>query len=143
MNELALFNDLFNDFGDEGYSFPTFSYKKMFQAPKVDVKEDKESYTLTMDLPGKTDKDVDIELNQNVLTISSKKEESKEEKSDKKDETKWLIRERTYSSFKRSFSLPEDVNTEKLAASVKDGILTVSMPRKLLAQPKKIAITCA
>lgn len=96
-----------------------------------------------MDMPGKTDKDVDIELNQNVLTVSSKDEVKKEEKSDKKDETKWLIRERTVSSFKRSFTLPDDVDSEKLTANVKDGVLTVSMPRKALAQPKHIAITKA
>ena len=143
MNDLALFNDLFNDFGDDGYTMPAFSYKKMFHMPKVDVKENKEHYTLTMDMPGKTDKDVDIELNQNVLTVSSKDEVKKEEKSDKKDETKWLIRERTVSSFKRSFTLPDDVDSEKLTANVKDGVLTVSMPRKALAQPKHIAITSA
>ena len=143
MNDLALFNDLFNDFGDDGYTMPAFSYKKMFHMPKVDVKENKENYTLTMDMPGKTDKDVDIELNQNVLTVSSKYEVKKEEKSDKKDETKWLIRERTVSSFKRSFTLPDDVDSEKLTANVKDGVLTVSMPRKALAQPKHIAITKA
>ena len=143
MNDLALFNDLFNDFGDDGYTMPAFSYKKMFHMPKVYVKENKENYTLTMDMPGKTDKDVDIELNQNVLTVSSKDEVKKEEKSDKKDETKWLIRERTVSSFKRSFTLPDDVDSEKLTANVKDGVLTVSMPRKALAQPKHIAITKA
>ena len=143
MNDLALFNDLFNDFGDDGYTMPAFSYKKMFHMPKVGVKENKENYTLTMDMPGKTDKDVDIELNQNVLTVSSKDEVKKEEKSDKKDETKWLIRERTVSSFKRSFTLPDDVDSEKLTANVKDGVLTVSMPRKALAQPKHIAITKA
>ena len=143
MNDLALFNDLFNDFGDDGYTMPAFSYKKMFHMPKVDVKENKENYTQTMDMPGKTDKDVDIELNQNVLTVSSKDEVKKEEKSDKKDETKWLIRERTVSSFKRSFTLPDDADSEKLTANVKDGVLTVSMPRKALAQPKHIAITKA
>ena len=116
MNDLALFNDLFNDFGDDGYTMPAFSYKKMFHMPKVDVKENKENYTLTMDMPGKTDKDVDIELNQNVLTVSS---------------------------FKRSFTLPDDVDSEKLTANVKNGVLTVSMPRKALAQPKHIAITNA
>ena len=143
MNDLALFNDLLNDFGDDGYTMPAFSYKKMFHMPKVDVKENKENYTLTMDMPGKTDKDVDIELNQNVLTVSSKDEVKKEEKSDKKDEAKWLIRERTVSSFKRSFTLPDDVDSEKLTANVKNGVLTVSMPRKALAQPKHIAITNA
>ena len=147
MNDLSLFNDFFNGFGDDGYTIPTlmptFNYKKMFQMPKVDVKEDKDTYTLTMDLPGKTEKDVDIELNQNVLTISSNEEVKKEEKSDEKSEAKWLIRERSVSSFKRSFTIPEDVDCEKLSASVKDGILTVAMPRKALAQPKRIPITCA
>ena len=66
-----------------------------------------------------------------------------EEKSDKKSDAKWLIRERSVSSFKRSFTIPEDVDYEKLTASVKDGILTVAMPRKALAQPKRIPITCA
>ena len=78
MNDLALFNDLF-DFGDEGYNYglPSFTFKKAIHGPKVDVKETKDAYTLQMDLPGKTDKDVNIELDRNVLTISS---ENKTEK---------------------------------------------------------------
>lgn len=142
MNELALFNDLFNGFDDGGYFFPTF--KKATQAPKVDIKQDKDNYTLKMDLPGKTEKDVDIELNNNVLTISSVKEATKEEKSDdkkdKKDGEKWLVKERMYSSFSRSFALPEDVEADKVEANVKDGILTVTMPRKPVSTPKKIAV---
>lgn len=142
MNELTFFNNLFNDFGDDGFILPSYNVKKMYQTPKVDVKESDNSYTLEMDLPGKTDKDVNIELNHNVLTISSVKEDNKEEKSDKKDKDKWVIRERNFSQFQRSFTLPEDVDSEKLSASCKNGILTVNMPRKLPTQPKKIAITC-
>lgn len=143
MNELALFNDFFNDFGDDGYTMPSLNLRKMFRTPKVDVKEGKDAYTLKMDMPGMTDKDVNVDLNQNVLTISSCKETKKEEKSDKKDESKWLIRERSVSSFERSFTLPDDVNSENLSATVKDGVLTITMPRKALAQPKHIAITAA
>lgn len=142
MNELTFFNNLFNDFGDDGFILPSYNVKKMYQTPKVDVKESDNSYTLEMDLPGKTDKDVNIELNHNVLTISSVKEDNKEEKSDKKDKDKWVIRERNFSQFQRSFTLPEDVDSEKLSASCKNGILTVNMPRKVPSQPKKIAITC-
>lgn len=141
MNELALFNNLFDGFGNDDFILPSFNFKKAFQAPKVDVKEDENAYTLEMDLPGKTDKDVKIELNNTVLTISSEKESKKEEKSDKKSEGKWIIRERSYAQFSRSFTLPDDVDAEKLAASVKNGILTVTMPRKALATPKRIAIT--
>ena len=150
MNELALFNRLFDDFEDDGYTLPSFNFKKAFATPKVDVKEGKDAYTLEMDLPGKSEKDVNIELNDNVLTISSEKEtvneqkdNDKENKAEKKDEVKWLIRERSYSHFQRSFTLPNDVDNEKLSAAVKNGVLTVTMPRKALVQPKRIAITCA
>ncbi len=147
MNELALFNDLFDGFGDDGYIMPSFNLKKAFVAPKVDVKEDKDAYTLEMDLPGKTEKDIKIELNRNVLTISSEekseKEEKKEEKAEAKEAGKYLIKERTYSKFSRSFTLPEDVDSEKLTAKVTNGVLSVTMPRRALAAPKHIAITAA
>ena len=149
MNELSLFNNFFDGMTDDGYMFPSFNLKKAFQTPKVDVKKSEKEYTLQMDLPGRTEKDVDIELNNNVLTISSSKETKTEDKSDKHDKDnkecknseKWLIRERTYSEFTRSFTLPEDVDGEKLSANVSNGILTVVMPRKAIPSPKKIAIT--
>ena len=146
MNELALFNNLFDDFEDDGYGLPSFNLKRVFQNPKVDVTEDKTEYTLQMDLPGRSDKDVNIELNNNVLTISSEnqtKEEKKSDKAEKKDGTKWLLKERTYTKFSRSFTLPDDVDCDKLSAMVKNGVLTVKMPRHELAAPKKVAITCA
>lgn len=144
MNELALFNDLFGDFADDGYMMPSINLKKVFQAPKVDIKKDSGAYTLQMDLPGKTDKDVKIELNHNVLTISSEKsEDKKEEKSEKKEDGKWLVKERSYQKFSRSFTLPDDVEAEKVAAEVKNGVLTVTMPRKALPAPKRIAIKSA
>ena len=150
MNDLSLFNSLFDDFGD-AYNLPSFSLKKAFYSPKVDVKEDDSNYTLEMDLPGKTDKDVKIELDRNVLTISSEaesaKEESSEDKKDKKakdeNKEKWLIKERTYTQFSRSFTVPDDVDSEKLTANVKNGVLTVVMPRHAPPSPRRIAINCA
>lgn len=141
MNELSLFNDLFDDFGDDGYLMPSFNWKKSF--PKVDVKEGKDSYILQMDVPGKTEKDVNIELKHNVLAISSVEETETKDDKKKKNDGKYLVRERTYSKFERSFTLPEDVNGEDISAQVKDGILTVTMPRHALAEPKHIAITSA
>lgn len=151
MNELSLFNDLFDGFGDDGFIMPSFNYRKAFATPKVDVKEDKENYTLDMDLPGKTDKDINIEYNNNVLTISSvtkserdeKKEEKKEEKEASKEGAKYLIKERSYSKFTRSFTLPDDVTAEGITAKVENGVLHVTMPRKAQAAPRKIAITAA
>lgn len=143
MNELALFNDLFGDFADDRYMMPSINLKKVFQAPKVDIKEDSGAYTLKMDMPGKTDKDVNIELNHNVLTISSEDKKEKEEKSEKKEDGKWLVKERSFQKFSRSFTLPEDVESEKVAAEVKNGVLTVTMPRKSLPAPKRISIKSA
>ena len=143
MNELALFNDLFDGFEDDGYLMPSFNFRKAFATPKVDVKEEKEAYLLEMDLPGKTDNDINIELNKNVLTISSQTKSEKEEKAEAKTAGKYLIKERSYSKFSRSFTLPEDVDSEKLSAKVTNGVLTVTMPRKAIAAPKRIAITAA
>ena len=142
MNELALFDTIFNNsmenvFGGMGY--------RSSYVPKVDVKETKDNYILDMELPGRSEKDVNIELDHNTLTISSKIEEVKETKDskDSKASEKWLIKERRYSSFRRSFTIPEDVNAEEVKANFKNGILSVLMPRKALPTPKKIMIDIA
>lgn len=83
---------------------------------------------------------MNIELNHNVLTISSENKKENEEKSEKKEEGKWLVKERSFQKFSRSFTLPEDVEAEKVSAEVKNGVLTVTMPRKALPAPKRIAI---
>lgn len=146
MNELSLFNDLFDGFGDDGFLMPSFNYKKVF-APKVDVKEDKDAYTMDMDLPGKTEKDINIEFKNNVLTISSEtkseKEEKKEEKAEAKEAPKYLIKERSYTKFSRNFSLPDDVESDGITAKVENGVLHIVMPRKAIAAPRRIAITAA
>ena len=135
MNELSLFNSLFDTaFGGMPDSW------KVTQMPKVDVKEGKDSYALQMDLPGCTEKDVNIEVDHGVLTISSAKTEEKEEK---KDGEKWLIRERSSSRFTRRFTLPDDVDQEKISAVFKNGVLNVTMNRKELPAPKRIAIEVA
>lgn len=141
MNELSLFN---NFFGDALDAMPDFDFGHSAALPKVDVKENADAYTMVMDLPGMSEKDVAIELEHNELTIASHHEDKKEEKSDgKKDEGKWLIRERSASEFRRTFTLPDDVDAEKVAASFKNGVLTVNIPRKALAAPKRIAIEAA
>ncbi len=143
MNELSLFNSLFDD-GDIGF-FPAVAKNYSFGVPQVDVKETKDAYALEMDLPGRTEKDVDVDLKDSVLTIASHTEETKEEKSkDKKDgEAQWLIHERRTSSFCRRFTLPQDIDSEKVTASFKNGVLSVMIPRKPLSEAKKIAISVA
>ena len=143
MNELSLFNPLFDD-GFFGVDFPVFKARSSIM-PKVDVKETNEAYTLDMDLPGLTEKNVDISLKNNVLTISSVQEkESKNENEKDAQSPSYLIHERSMISFSRSFTLPEDVKAEDVNAAFKNGVLSVTMPRSKKAnETKKIAITAA
>ena len=137
MNELSFIDSLFNDMmGNTPSVICTAS------APRVDVKEEDNAYTLEMELPGRSEKDVDIELDHDNLTIASKQEETKESKEDKKDKknTKYILKERRFSSFERRFSLPADVDTESISANFKNGILTINMAKKAIAAPKRIAI---
>ena len=138
MNALSLFNDWLNG---TDYMPCTGSYNSV---PNVDVTKEKDSYILDMDLPGKTEADIDLELSDNILTISSKAEEAKtEEKKAEKEEPAYLIRERRFSQFRRSFTLPSDINEEKISADFKNGVLRVRIPRKTELLPHKIQIKSA
>ena len=139
MNTLSFFNprftsDLF-DVIDRNFSGTENSSK--FTLPRVDVRETKDEYVLDMELPGSTEKDVEINLKDRILSISSAKEDKKEEKVD----GEWLIRERVSKSFSRSFTLPEDINGEEVSAGFKNGLLTISIPRRAQSKARTIAIT--
>ena len=125
MNALSLFNDwLNNDFyGTEGLCNSS-------NVPDVDVTENKDSYVLDMDLPGRTENDVSLELNEGVLTISSEKNETKqiEDKSDKHDKHE---------------EKEEDIDVDGVTAGFKNGVLTVRIPRKAEVAPRKIQINIA
>lgn len=151
MNELSLFDTLFND--SVGNVFNGFGYRSTC-IPKVDVKENNDSYVLEMELPGRDENSVNIELDNNMLTISSKEEFSKEvsnnedsnskkEDSNSKEKVKYLLKERSISSFKRSFTIPDDVDAENIKATFKNGILNIVFQRKQLPLPRKINIEVA
>lgn len=138
MNGLSLLDTLFDD----------NCYNMYARNPSVDVRATKNAYLLDMDLPGKTEADISLTLKEGVLTIASEKVEdkkvsNKEAEPKENDEVqKFLIKERTSFTFTRSFSLPEDVDTENINATFKNGVLTVTMPRKEeLRKEKKIMIT--
>jgi HSP20 family protein len=108
--------------------------------PVVDAAESEKEYRITAELPGMTDKDVEVALANGVLTLKGEKKEEKEEK-----EKDYYMSERCYGSFHRSFPLPEDVDAERVEAKLKDGVLTVLLPRTGQAQAnrKTIAIKAA
>jgi HSP20 family protein len=103
--------------------------------PMVDVKETEKELTFICELPGMTEKDVNVEVRENLLTISGKREFVDETK--KKD---YVRVERSYGSFFRSFTLDSMVKPEKIQATFKDGLLTVVVPKIEAPKPKKIPV---
>lgn len=101
--------------------------------PAVNVKENDTSFELELAVPGKAKDDFNIEIDRNVLTISS---EFKNENEEMDDEGRYTLKEFSYSSFRRSFTLPETVNSENINASYENGVLNVTLPKKEEALPK-------
>lgn len=142
MNSLAFFNprftsDLFDVIDRNLGDLVPSQASTPVVTPRVDVRETPEAYILDMDLPGFTEKDVEINLKDRVLSISSKLQEKQEEKK----EGDWLIKERRSSCFSRRFTLPQDIDAEKVTAEFKHGVLSVDIPRKPEPQAKQIAIS--
>ena len=90
---------------------------------------------MEVDLPGMTEKDIEVKLDGNLLTISSKKEEKNEQK-----KNGYLLQERRSSTFCRSFVLPEEVDREKIDAEFKNGVLKIAFEKIPAAQPKQIEV---
>jgi HSP20 family protein len=99
--------------------------------PKLDFIEDDKTFRLTVELPGMTQKDVDISLTDRTLTIRGEKKEDKE----KKDKEVYR-RERAYGSFRRVMELPGDVDANKITAAFQNGVLTIDLPKTKEAQQK-------
>ena len=102
--------------------------------PAVNIKEDEDGFEVEMSAPGLDKKDFKIELNNSVLSISSEKKTENETK----EGQQFTRREFSYQSFSRSFTLPETVEGEKIAAKYENGILSVSIPKKEEAKPKPV-----
>jgi HSP20 family protein len=108
--------------------------------PAVDVTETDKAYEIMAELPGMDEKSIEVKVAHGHLTIKGEKQEEKEEK--KKD---YYLHERHFGSFERSFELPEGVDTDKIEASFKKGLLAVTLPKKPEAQKpeKKIEVKAA
>ena len=95
--------------------------------PAVNIREDEDGFAVSVAAPGKKKEDFNIELDNDVLTISS---EEKKEKESSDKEGRFTRREFSYSNFKRAFSLPESVDSSKISASYEDGVLQISLPNR-------------
>lgn len=117
----AYWDDFFND----GFFNQLSSATSNSNTPAVNVSEDEKGYTIEVAAPGLTRKDFNLEVDDDILTISTGQKESKEEKKEN-----YLRREFNYHTFKRSFRLPETVDQEQIRATHESGILTLSLPKK-------------
>jgi len=143
---------LFDDFGRGFWRLPTnrslFDVEPFWAGggvtwdatPAVDIAESEKAYELTAELPGMDEKNIEVKVANGNLIIKGEKQEEKEEK--KKD---YYMRERNFGSFERRFDLPEGVDADKIEATFRKGLLTLTLPKKLEAQKpaKKIEVKAA
>jgi HSP20 family protein len=104
-------------------------------APPVDVYEDEHSVSLKIEVPGIDEKDIDVRIENNVLTVHGERKFEKEEKQEN-----FRRVERQYGSFIRTFTLPTAVDAEKVSATYDKGILKIALPKKAEAKPKQIKV---
>lgn len=126
----SIFNDLFADEFINWSDRPM--QRSMARVPAVNISENDDQWQLELAAPGMKREDFKVELNQDVLRISSVQREEKEEKAEK-----YSVQEYSYSSFQRTFRLPEHlVDGDKVNAKYEDGVLRVSIPKKEEAKPQ-------
>jgi HSP20 family protein len=103
--------------------------------PAMEITEADAQYTISVELPGVRKEDVHVELDGGELTIRGEKKSEREEK---KERSRYV--ERSYGSFSRSFTLPANADAARLAASFKDGVLSISIPKSEESKPRAVAI---
>ena len=121
-NEMTLFRNAFNDF----FNDPVFTGTKTEDtwAPVVDILDKKDHVLLNVELPGVSKEDITVNIEDRVLTISGERKSETEEETDT-----YYRRESRYGSFKRAFTLSEDILTDEVSADFKDGVLKVSLKK--------------
>jgi HSP20 family protein len=137
-------NRLRRIFGNE-LGFETFPLTEpVGWVPKVEILETEKELLLTAELPGMERENVEITFEEDFLTIQGEKKEEKEEKvNEKNGEPRYHLWERTYGAFRRTFTMPRTIDTDKIVAEMKHGVLKIRMPKTAMAKAKgrKIEIT--
>jgi HSP20 family protein len=123
-----------------GYGFPSlfeneFGSTGLFK-PDLDIAENRDHYTIRVEMPGVSKDDVNVEVNGDALSISGEK---KAEKTDEQES--WHYVERSFGSFQRVLAIPEDADADKIDAGFRDGVLTITLPRRADAESTRRKIT--
>jgi HSP20 family protein len=104
-------------------------------APDIEVKETKDAYVLTADLPGVKEQELEVSVTGNRLMVSGKREEE-----ERREDDRYFAYERTYGAFSRSLVLPEGADMSGIKAELKDGVLAIKIPKRAEVQPKRIQV---
>jgi HSP20 family protein len=126
-----IFNDVFGPTGGRGNGSTS-----LMRAPETDVVETEREIRVVTEMPGLRRENIEIDVENNVLTIRGEKREERTEG----EQGRWHLAERRYGTFSRSFVLPRDVDAENIQASFQDGVLTVSVPKSEKARRRRIEI---
>jgi HSP20 family protein len=122
---------MFNDFAN----FPRFNNQSAF-SPRADIVESDDNVVLTFEVPGIDKNDIKVSVRDDALTVSGERSFSID-----REKEHYTHRELVAGSFSRSFTLPETIDTDKIDAEYKNGMLTISLARKEAAKPKEIEVS--
>lgn len=136
--EMRTLQDRVNRLFESAFGYPVRTETPLLREgwlPPVDIHEDSNNIYLKAELPGIKKDELNIAVEGDTLTIKGEKKHESEVK-----EEQFHVMERTYGSFSRSFSLPTNVDSSKVRADYKDGVLTLTLPKKEESKPKKIEV---
>ena len=127
-----LFDSVFSQLGGWPASFDVRNPGAGPMKPNLDIKETKKDYQIAVEIPGVEEKDVELELSNGLLTIKGEKKHE-----EKQEDDNYYCVERTYGSFSRSLALPSDAEEGGIEATFRNGVLTITVPRKHVAKQKE------
>ena len=111
------------------------------RSPAVDIRSEEDAYLIEADLPGMTEDQIDVRVENDLLIISARQEKEASEKSKKStDKAEYILRERRTQAFYRSFAMPKDADPAMIDAHYKNGVLTVQLSKKPESRPRQIEI---
>lgn len=140
MKNLAVYDASPFSLIDQFFSNDLFNYEN-YRSPSIDVREENDRYVLEAELPGLNERDIKLEMKDDVLTLATAAMEDKKESGSQ--DGRWIRRERRKFKFSRSFSLPRDADREKIEARFRDGLLTVEIPKKPETAPRIVPVKVA
>jgi HSP20 family protein len=135
-SEIDAFRRSISNLFDDFFAIKPGSMFETDWMPSIDVHEDSKGMYIKAEIPGMDEKNIDVNIENNFLTIKGEKAEERREGNDKRS----LVTERRFGSFQRTIMLPEGIKTDKVKADFKNGVLSIDIPKEKAEEPKKIKI---